>query len=765
MLIIYLSISWLLGIWLASLLGLQNGTWLILAGLTAVSTLLRHRDPTLRLLLACVVALSLGAWRFQVSVPTIDESHVAHYNDANNVTVSGRVIAEPTDRDTAAWLRVAVDSITLENGRSRPITGLLHVVTDARSAADYGTPLLLSGRLLPSGFWQREHIYSELRYPNISVRTLAADNSATFYDTILHLKQQARQTIGRLLPSPESALLIGILLGDDSGLPESLATDFRTTGMTHIIAISGFNIALLVGLVDAFGAAVLPRRSAALLAIIIVALYTILVGASPSVVRAAFMGGMYLVGRRLLGRPTFPYAPLLAAAVAMTLFNPAVLWDVGFQLSFTATLGLLLYAEPLTRWSKTKLSQWLEPGAVNRTLALFSEGLIITIAAQILTLPLLIAYFRQLPLLNLPANLLILPAQPAVMISGIVATITGLLWPALGQLVAWIAWLFLHYTIEMVRFFAAIPGAAVPLRLSPAALIAIYLLIGALTWLMLIDQSQRASWLSALRRKLPAHVALAGSLGVAILIINWSLAQPDGYLHVVFLDMDEGEATLVQTPNGRHILINGGRSPNILNDQLGRHLPFWDRSLNLVVVTEPADWLTGGLVETIDTYDVDRLLTSGQLPEAGTAYALLLDTAKEHEIEVHIGRAGELIHLGDGVYVKVVDASAALTLRLVYGDFSLLLPGTLNAQNEHPAVVLKATKETHGQTSFLQMIRPQVVVAAADAVEQSEQTNEEWTTNAHDAGAAILFANEAGTIEIVSDGKTMSWWAKPTKSR
>lgn len=757
MVIIYIGTGWLLGIWLASLLGLNHIIWLIAAALTAVAAFLLRRDPSLRLLLACVVAFCLGAWRFQASVPTIDESHIAYYNDAVGVTLSGRVVEEPTDRDTAAWLRVAVESITLENGVSRPVDGLLHVVTDALSAADYGTPLLLSGRLQRSAFGQREHIYSEMRYPEIRPRALAADSPATFYDTVLHFKRQARQTIERLIPSPEAALLIGILLGDDSGMTAELDKAFRLTGMTHIIAISGFNIALLVGFVDATGAAVLPRRWAAWLAIAVVGFYTILVGAAPSVVRAAFMGGMYLVGRRLLGRPTFPFAPLLVAAIVMTIFQPSILWDIGFQLSFTATLGLMLYAEPLTRWSKAQLAKWLEPGAVGQTLRLFSEGLIVTIAAQILTLPLLLVYFGQLPVWNLPANLLILPAQPGVMISGIFATITGLIWPALGQLFAWVSWLLLRYTIEMVRFFAIIPGAAVPLQLSSTTLAVLYTLIGGATWLMFLEQPRREALLSRLRRKLPVRAALAGSLGFAVLLFNWSWSQPDGYLHVYFLEMEQGEATLVQTPGGRHLLINGGRSPNILNEQLGQHLSFWNRSLDVVVMTEDDEWLVGGLVEAVTHYKAKQLLV-GRLPsEANPTYTAVLETAQENQIPIHVAVAGERINLGDGVFLQVLDASARLALRLEYGNFSLLLPGEPNEETEQgiSAVVVKATKAEHEQAIFLERVRPQIVVATADAIELSEKSKAEWTTAAHTAGSAVLFATEHRTIEITSDGRQM----------
>jgi competence protein ComEC len=239
------------------------------------------------------------------------------------------------------------------------------------------------------------------------------------------------------------------------------------------------------------------------------------------------------------------------------------------------------------------------------------------------------------------------------------------------------------------------------------------------------------------------------------------LTQPDGYLHVVFLDVAGGEATLVQTPTGRQILINGGRSPDTLGEQLGKHLPFWDRSLDLVVVTEPADRLAGGLVEIVGHYAVDRLVTSGQLAEGGTAYSSLLDAAEQRQTPVHIALAGELIDLGDGATVQVVDTSAALALRLNYGDFSLLLPGHLDAESMYgglSAVAVKATNEVHGQALFLQMVRPQVVVVPAETMEQAEQTGEWWSTNADQAGAAVLFSSESGAIEVVSDGRQM-WWS------
>jgi competence protein ComEC len=376
--------------------------------------------------------------------------------------------------------------------------------------------------------------------------------------------------------------------------------------------ICGFNIAILIAILVRVGEPFLSRRGAVIFAMVGITLYTILVGADASVVRAAIMGGIYLIANRLLGRPNFAYASLFLAGFVMTLVNPLTLWDVGFQLSFTATLGLMLYADPFAQWTQQRLLRWLNRETVRSVMGLITESVLITLAAQVLTLPLMMAYFGQLSLISLPANALILPAQPGVMIWGGLATLAGMVVPVIGQLFGYIAWLFLAYTIGLVRLFAAVPGAAVPIQISLPGIIVIYALIMGITWLAKQEPERRAGITAVLRQNFSQQAALSLSIVTAVLAVGWRVTQPDGKLHILFFEVGQGDATFIQTPNGRQILVDGGYYPSVLNDALGRQMPFWDREIDLIVATHPDADHVSGLPGVFERFRIGQLITNGQ---------------------------------------------------------------------------------------------------------------------------------------------------------
>lgn len=479
----------------------------------------------------------------------------------------------------------------------------------------------------------------------------------------------------------------------------------------------------------------LPRQGTVIFAVGGIALYTILVGADASVVRAALMGGVYLVANRLLGRPNFAYASLFLAGFLMTLFNPFTLWDVGFQLSFTATLGLMLYADPFTRWTRRRLLRWLDEGLVSQLMGLLNEAVIITIAAQVLTLPLMLAYFGQLSLISLPANAFILPAQPGVMLWGGLATLLGMVVPALGQIFAWIAWLFLTNTISLMRVFASVPGAAVPGYVSSAGVILIYGGIAAITWLAQQEPQTRTRIFAWLRQNLTQRLAIGTTLIAAVLAISWATTQPDGNLHVAFMDVGQGDAIFIQTPSGRQILVDGGYYPSLLNERLGQQMPFWDKELDILVATHPDADHVAGLPGVFQRYRVGRLITDRQGIGESSVYDALLLAAEVAGTPVHGARAGEVITIEDGVRLEIVHPGEELhpenrndnsvSMRLVYDNFTMLLTGDAEQEGEEAmlenglplaAMVFKAGH--HGSKSssnepFLQAIRPQIIIVSA----------------------------------------------------
>jgi competence protein ComEC len=143
--------------------------------------------------------------------------------------------------------------------------------------------------------------------------------------------------------------------------------------------------------------------------------------------------------------------------------------------------------------------------------------------------------------------------------------------------------------------------------------------------------------------------------------VAWALSQPDGKLHISFLDVGQGDATLIQTPGGRYILIDGGLYPSVLNDHLGREIPFWDRSVDLVIATHPDEDHVAGLPGVFDRFGVGQLITNGQ-PAQEESYQALMDIATKHAVPIHQAKAGEIIELGDGVRLEILNPPSPQSL-------------------------------------------------------------------------------------------------------
>lgn len=511
-------------------------------------------------------------------------------------------------------------------------------------------------------------------------------------------------------------------------------------------------------------------------------MYVVLVGAGASVVRAAIMGSLFIIAFYMMGRPTFAPALLFVAVIAMTLINPLILWDVGFQLGFAATLGLMLYVGPWSRWTETRLTGLAGPEGARRTTRIVADVALATLAAMLLTLPLIAYYFGQISLISPLANLLVLPSQPGVMIWGGLAALTGLVSPAVGQLFAWVAWIFLTWTIGLVRVFASVPLASVPVRVTPLAVISTYVIIFGATWLVRMSPEKRSNCLAGWSRNLTLKVALGAGALLALLAVVWAGSQPDGDLHVSFLDVGQGDATFIQTPSGRQILVDGGAYPTVLSDHLGREMPFWDREIDILIATHADTDHLAGLPAVFGRYQVGRLVTNG-LPAEEQAYKALMAAADEAQTPVHHALAGEIIAIDDGVRLEILnpatdglsqtadrsDNDNSVALRLVHDDFSLLLTGDasqaveeemLNSGRLLSAVVYKAGH--HGardssSSTFLEAVRPQYVVVSAGEGNRFGHPHPEMLERAGSVGAAVLRTDELSTIEVVSNGKVI-WW-------
>ncbi|MEM7799427.1 MAG: DNA internalization-related competence protein ComEC/Rec2 [Chloroflexota bacterium] len=787
--ILFLAIFWGLGIGLASFRpDIAQPVWIGIGGLSFLISLILFRfEPRIALLFAAVGMLGFGGFRYLSAQPVIDETHIAFYLDQRGVVLTGQIVDEPDIRDRQVNLRLRVEEITLRDGTQTDVSGDILLQTPRFPVLEYGTRVTVRGDLETpfesqefsyKDYLSRQGIYGVFRWPQFE--EVIPNQGNPFYQGLYRVKQQAEQVIIQLVPAPESGLLSGILLGIDHTLPPDIEDDFQKTGITHIVVISGFNISILASIFLALATPFFGRRQAAIVAIMGISLYTLLVGADAAVVRAAIMGGLYVIGERFLGQRNDTVGVLFAAGFIMTLLNPNTLFDVGFQLSFTATLSILFYADRITLWARQQLAKILHSDTIEAAIGFLSEALIVTIAAQILTLPLMMYYFQQVSLVSLLANLFILPAQPGIMLWGGLSLFLGSAVLPIGQPFAWIAYLFLWYTIQMARLFASIPFASVPVSFTLYSLIIVYLFIGILTWYSFQEQEERQAIFAQVSQNFTQRLAIGLSLMALILGWRWINSQPDGLLHIVYFDVGQGDATFIQTPSGRQILLDGGYYPTRLNRHLGQHMPFGDREIDVVIATHPdADHITG-LPGVFDRYSVNQLIVAytGEEAESDT-YDAMLASAEAQSTPLYRVTAGETLVIEDGVRFEFVHPGAELlegsrndnsvSFRLTYGELTLLFTGDAEVAGERAILQSELPLESyifkaghHGANNastvdLLQEVRPKIVIVSAGVDNRFGHPHPEMLARAAAIGASVLRTDELGTIKLSTDGEQM-WW-------
>jgi competence protein ComEC len=493
-----------------------------------------------------------------------------------------------------------------------------------------------------------------------------------------------------------------------------------------------------------------------------IALYAVLVGASASVVRAALMGGLALVAQRL-GRRTVGLNTLSAAAIVMTLLNPLTLWDVGFQLSAAATLGLVVYAEPFEAAFKNLLLRFTSAEAAARLTAYAGEFFLLTLAAQVTTLPLIAYYFRRISLVSLVANVVVLPAQPALMVTAGIALLLGLLWLPLGRLAAWAAWPFSAYTIAFVDLFAKIPGASLGLgQVALAVVIAAYALLFGLTWILTRPPEQRPVWWRSF------SIGWLSKAGLAVLavgaVVAWSgyFSLPDARLKVTVLDVGQGDAILIQTPAGGSVLVDGGPSGGALTQALARQLPLFATRLDLLVVAAPRDENIGGLPDVLARYTVTRAVVTGAAGRSAT-YQALMEALNDKQIGIVSAADLPEFDLGDGISLRVLfDGENGSALRLEWKRAVLMLPIGLRPADEtemlmnglvEPAAALLVADHGSGaatQAAWVEALNPRLALISVGAGNAAGAPSPD--TLGRLAGRVVLRTDQSGSLTLLTDG-------------
>ncbi|HLM27629.1 MAG TPA: ComEC/Rec2 family competence protein [Thermoleophilaceae bacterium] len=624
------------------------------------------------LAVALAAALVAGAAFGSLRLAAVDR---AGERLAEGARIEGRAHLLERPRRSAFGSRAAVELIA-GSGAGMRLQARSHQYLRWPAGADPGWELRVRGRFASvaavsrrprgtGGFDAGAYLRSRGLAGELQLDAVAASGRSRggLAGAVDSMRGRAERAIGRGFSPSEAALLRGMVLGQDEAIDEDVRDSFRASGLAHLLAVSGQNVALLCALalplVAALGAGS-GVRVAALLGLI--AVYVPLAGAGPSLQRAGVMGAAALVAMAASRPASRVYALLLAAAATLAL-NPRATGDVGWQLSLAAVAGIIVLAPQLRR----------RLGRLPRPLA---EGVAVTVAATLATAPLVAHHFGSFSAVSLPANVLALPVVPVIMWAGMLATAAGqlaVLGPpfdvlgngaaaVLGQLAAPL----LGFLANLAERFAELPGAQLPLPLgSRAAVAAAYLLSALGVWaargaarsferslgrrLGARCAAAEALWGSLSRGTRRALLGLLGAAAILLGVVGLGRDPPPDEPTVSFLDVGQGDATLIQAPDGSAVLFDGGPPEGGVVRRLRRA---GVRRLSLVVATHHSRDHHGGLPAVLSELPVDLFLNGGDGTD-DPAFRALERTAARRRIRSIPARAGLVLRAGS-IAVRVL---------------------------------------------------------------------------------------------------------------
>jgi len=695
----------LVGLSLALMLGVAWGLrqpWHVhqaswLAGPAVLATLLCRGRGRIAYTAGMLLALTLGLGRGGEAINAWQQQPLRRWL-TRSVQLDGRLVDDTEARASGGQSGVLeVHWLAPDRGAWQQIAGRVRLSWDATTPLLAGTRLrcrtvLLDGRTAgnPGQFSERRWLRRADIAANAFLETAPQQIGPAPARAGLarSLRQRLVGGVQRTMPgaaASQFAALLGAMVFGDTAAPidEALQTAFRRAGVVHVLVASGTQVSLLLALIFLLGRVVaVPGWVQLVVATPVIALYSLMTGAEPSILRAAVMGWLVFAAVAFGQDHDMPTALAVSAGILVGL-EPFRLESIGFQLSFAAAAGILLLGLPLAELWRPRLGK-----LVGTTAAM-------TIAAQAYTAPLLIYHFRQLSLVGPIANLPVVPFSGILVVTGLAQAVLAQVWDAAAGLLGWLNHGLLSGFVALVGWFAAVPGGyREPFLLTPEAMAG---LVATLGW---VTMSVASTGRPGRRVRETAVVWLLGIVAAGSLYGAWRAAH--AVCTVTVLDVGQGDSILIRGPGGQAVLVDGGPAIDDggYQQDAGRDAVVpalmlqGVRRLDAVIGTHRHADHIGGLAAVLEAMPVERVLLP-ELPEDVQAVQQVLAAADQQDVTPAILRRGDRIELPGGVGVFVLWPPArpvqdtgsdtnnnAVVLKVIYGATSWLLTSDLEQRGE-----------------------------------------------------------------------------------
>ncbi len=785
------------GILLAERLSLSvRLTSFLLAGLVATAILLhllskgRHDMQGILTPIVLCVLVVLGAWKFAVDERLVTGNRLALYADsAREAWLIGSVQDRPQKKSRSLQFVIQVSALRLETQAEEIDGDVLIAVRESPEAdslmrsvqlrdqvAVYGKLEHPRGPRNPGDFDFRRHLLLNgisavmyLKSANDFLPFGEHERTVSASRSIARVRSAIASAIDETVGGVEGAFLKGILIGDRSEIPMEVKDSFINAGVIHVLAVSGLHVGMVaLILVSVFSLLRLRRTWTTLLTLLSLFIYVLLTGSAPSVVRATIMATVILVARLLQKKPDV-FNSLAFAAILIYFIDAKQLFNPGFQLSFAA-VGSILYFYPKIFWYSEHFPEKVRRSRLFDFLwKLFS----VSAAAQVGTIPFTVTYFGKVSLVSLLTNLFVIPAVGVGLALGFAISFFALFSGWLAAIYGEAEHLLLNIVLRVVDYSGSIPFAF----LSVAKFGFLDFLLFYSVALFVFNWKEKQ-----LRRKLVFPMLILANIALFL-----AFFREGPRLRITVLDVGQGDATLVEFPSGKTLLVDGG--PKTLNYDAGEKIvaPFLKRTLkklNALVVTHPHSDHLGGVEAVLRAISVGEVYDAGHKAES-KLYQDFQRAITELGVPFYHLKAGDRIEIDKDVRIFVLHPTmdfvqrdsihfvqdfnnGSVVLRIQYGKTALLLTGDAEEPSELQIVqlfdgFLKSSfvkvghhgSITSSTPQFVEAMRPDHAAISVGANNKFGHPSMEVIGRYQSVGTEVRRTDLEGALIYESDGRSI----------
>lgn len=542
--------------------------------------------------------------------------------------------------------------------------------------------------------------------------------------SINNIKEKMIDNANRNMPKRTANLLLGILIGERDNIQEDIIESFRTANLSHILAVSGAHTSyIILGITYLISKSKTPKRIGYIITIINLLIFIIITGASYSVVRACIMA-IVVIGAKICYRKENFFTSICISLIIILIQNPFAINDIGLKLSFMGTAGIVIFNKSITNFFiKLKIKQKI------------AEALSVTFSAQLMIMPITILNFNTISLTFFISNILASPLLGIIIIFGFISIFISSILNPISKILFLILHIFLELLILVSKVTEKIPGSSILVK-TPNILFAIvyYILILFFNYFFVIKQNPTRRFHKKIIKIITIkNIKNAFKVIAVVFLIMLLLTRIvriiNPTLKIYFIDVGQGDSTLIVTPKNKKILIDGGEGKtNVLFQYL------LDRRINkidYIIISHFDSDHCNGLIEIIEKMRVENIVMSKQSKES-QEYKKILEIIKQKNIKVSSVKAEDKIIIEKNLYTKILNPAEkfefqdlnnnAIVAKLVYKNFSMLFTGDIEKaeenlakkyKNELKSTILKVAhhgSKTSTSEKFLKYVEPQIAL-------------------------------------------------------